>query len=114
MVSARFPFAVIAYVVVTSNALAPSAFAAEDIPTLYGETCAVCHGFDGTGEMPGVPDLSLPDSPLLKPDTDLVQSIVNGIDYPGIETPMLASGLEPDTARALLEHLRETVNGTPK
>jgi len=78
---------------------------------IYAESCAVCHGDDGSGAMPGIPDLTDPDGHLSKSDTDLLRSIINGVDYPGLATPMPPSELDEDTAKAVLKYLRATAQG---
>lgn len=78
---------------------------------IYTESCAFCHGDDGTGDMPGIPDLSEPNGHLSKPDANLIHSIINGVNYPGLATPMPPSELDKSTAKAVLQYLRTTANG---
>lgn len=73
---------------------------------IYVESCAVCHGIAGEGAMPGIPDLTAPNGSLSKPESDLIRAIVNGVERPGLETPMPPSGLDEKTAKAVLGYLR--------
>lgn len=50
---------------------------------VYDQTCAVCHGPDGAGAMPGVPDFNDPAGPLSKPDAVLLKSTIEGSTSPG-------------------------------
>lgn len=87
---------------------AVSAQADEPAPKdIYAESCAVCHGIAGEGAMPGMPDLTAPNGNLSKPETDLIRAIVNGIERPGLETPMPPSGLDEKAAKAVLDYLRD-------
>jgi len=63
--------------------------------SLYEANCAVCHGTDGTGEMPGIKDLTTGTSWLKKSDTELIQMIVNGIKNPGTPLSMPPRGGNP-------------------
>jgi len=77
---------------------------------LYFETCAMCHGDDGAGAMPDIPDLSGAEGPLWKPQDELLFSILNGVDRSDLPTPMPAKGgneeLNPDNARSILQFMR--------
>lgn len=73
---------------------------------IYAESCAVCHGMAGEGTMPGVPDLTVANGNFAKPEKELIGVIVNGIDRPGLETPMPPSGLDEITAKTVLDYLR--------
>jgi mono/diheme cytochrome c family protein len=59
-------------------------FALDESPEqIYQQNCMVCHGYDGSGNMPGVPDFY--DSPTLFTQTneELLGRIKNGIQNPG-------------------------------
>jgi mono/diheme cytochrome c family protein len=77
---------------------------------LYFETCAVCHGGDGAGTMPGIPDMSGASGPLWKSDKDLITTIINGVERSDLPTPMPAKGgnddLTPEKVRSVLEFMR--------
>ncbi|MEQ8504388.1 MAG: c-type cytochrome [Rhodospirillales bacterium] len=90
-----------------SASIAVGVHAGERAPEdIYTESCAVCHGVAGEGAMPGIPDLTEPNGSLSKPEVDLVRSIVNGVERPGLETPMPPSGLDENTVKAVLVYLR--------
>jgi mono/diheme cytochrome c family protein len=63
---------------------------------VYNQTCIACHGVDGKGRMPGVPDFTAPDGPLSKPDDILVQHILQGFRSPGSPMAMPPKGSNPD------------------
>ena len=78
---------------------------------IYQETCVFCHGENGKGEIPGVPDLSKSSGPLKKSDVELFDSIANGFQSPGSAMPMPARGGNPDLTDAeihdVLAYIRE-------
>ncbi len=62
---------------------------------VYDQTCAVCHGPDGAGGMPGVPDFNDPAGPLSKPDAVLLKSTIEGSTSPGSPMAMPPKGGNP-------------------
>ena len=79
---------------------------------IYFETCALCHGEDGAGAMPGIPDLNGPGSSLGKPNAVLLRSILEGIEREDLPTPMPPKGgnedLTEEGARQVLDYMRRT------
>lgn len=79
---------------------------------IYGETCVACHGANGKGALPGVPDFGRADGPLGKSDEVLSQSILLGYQSPGSSMPMPPKGGNPALNEAaitsVLRYLRET------
>lgn len=77
---------------------------------LYFESCAVCHGEDGAGAMPGIRNLGGPEGPLSKATTKLVAIIMDGIDGPEVTTPMPARGgndeITPELSREIIKFMR--------
>ena len=77
---------------------------------LYFETCAVCHGDDGAGAMPDIPDVTGPEGPLWKSDSELITTIMNGVERDGLPTPMPVKGgnddLTPEKAKRVLDFMR--------
>ena len=77
---------------------------------LYDQTCAVCHGADASGAMPGVPDLTARHGVLTKPDPELFRSLVQGTQTPGVPLAMPPRGGNPALTdadlRATLDYLR--------
>ena len=60
---------------------------------IFGETCVACHGANGKGAIPGVPDLA---ERLKKQDDVLLRHIIEGFESPGSPMPMPAKGGNPD------------------
>jgi len=79
---------------------------------IYNKTCIACHGPDGAGALPGIPNLTKPDGRLSKPDGVLLQNINNGFQSPGSSMSMPAKGGNPNLTeadiQAVLEFLRES------
>ncbi len=63
---------------------------------IFHETCVTCHGEDGRGAIPGAPDFTAKDSPLLKPEALLRSHIRNGFQAPGAPMAMPPKGANPD------------------
>lgn len=63
--------------------------------TVYDQTCAACHGADGEGAMPGVPDLTASNSVLRKPESELIRNTINGVRSPGSRMGMPPKGGNP-------------------
>jgi len=76
---------------------------------LYLQSCAACHGVDGAGAMPGVPDLTAVSGPLTKPMDTLLAEVRNGIPARG-GMGMPPKGGNPDLTeaqlRAILQYMR--------
>ena len=81
---------------------------------IYSQTCVACHGVDGKGTLPGVPDLTRKDGRLAKPDDELLRNITNGFQSPGSPMAMPAKGgntsLSEIDLKNVLEYLHETFN----
>jgi len=79
---------------------------------IYNQTCVACHGVEGTGGMPGVPNFRAAGGPLSKPDDTLVQHITEGFQSPGSPMAMPAKGGNPSLSgtdvRAVLGYLRKS------
>ena len=78
---------------------------------IYDQTCIACHGEEGAGGMPGVPDFTVADGPLSKSDDTLAKSILNGFRSPGSPLAMPAKGGNPNLTDSdvdtVLGYLRE-------
>lgn len=60
---------------------------------VYNQTCIACHGADGSGGIPGVPDLNGKNSPLAKESHKvLLEHVLNGFRAPGAFMSMPAKG----------------------
>lgn len=64
---------------------------------LYDQSCSSCHGADGKGGMPGVPDLTVKKGVLSQADAVLIDRITNG--YQSADSPM---GMPPKGGNASL------------
>lgn len=80
---------------------------------LYLRNCAVCHGPEGEGAMPGVPDLTARPGPLDRPDDTLVRRVREGIRGPDGSVLMPAGGgnasLTAAQVRAIVGFMRRSV-----
>jgi len=79
---------------------------------LFNQTCVACHGANGKGALPGIPDFTSAQGPLArKTDAQLAESILNGLQTPGAAMAMPAQGGNPvvtgAAAAALVRYLRE-------
>lgn len=76
---------------------------------IYEQTCVACHGKDGRGELPGVPDLTKSAGPLAKPKADLVHNVMEGYQSSGSLMAMPAKGGNPSLSetdvRKVVEYL---------
>ncbi|MFA6901761.1 MAG: cytochrome c [Gallionellaceae bacterium] len=77
------------------SSLAVFASDAEHGKSIYNATCAVCHGIDGTGEMPGVSDLTKEGGGLHQDDRILLSRMLNGYQDPGSGMVMPPRGGNP-------------------
>lgn len=79
---------------------------------VYSQTCIACHGANGEGTIPGVPDFTAADGPLAKSDEELVKSITEGFQRPGSPLSMPPKGGNPalteEDVQAVLAYLRAT------
>jgi len=80
--------------------------------SIYNQTCIACHGADGRGSLPGVPDFLSSKSPLAKNDAILLNNIINGIQSPGSLMAMPPKGGNPNLThadlKAVLKYLHQT------
>lgn len=85
---------------------------------IYNQTCAACHGADGTGALPGTPNFTAPNGPLSKTDEVLITHITEGFKSPGSPMAMPAKGGNPaltgEDIRAVLAYLRKTFGAAPE
>ena len=73
---------------------------------IYMQTCSVCHGYDGSGNMPGVSDLAENKKLMLEDEKSIVQNIKSGIESSG-GLSMPAKGGNPElTDKELLSVLQ--------
>jgi len=87
-------------VMTTSDMTGQAVVAALSGEQVYSQTCVACHGVDGKGRLPGVPDFTAPDGPLSKPDDILLRHIKEGFKSPGSPMAMPPKGSNPDLTAA--------------
>ena len=79
---------------------------------IYQGTCIACHGANGKGTLPGVPDLNDPKGVLSKPYAELMKSITNGLRSPGSPLSMPPKGGDPSLNKkdieAVIHYMRKT------
>jgi len=80
--------------------------------TIYEGTCIACHGPDGKGALPGVPDFTAANSPLANPDAVLLKRITEGYQAPDSPMAMPPKGanptLTPEQIAEVLAYIRST------
>ena len=59
---------------------------------IYESNCLACHGANGKGSIPGVPDFTDRKGRLSKGDSELLSNIITGIQSPGSSMPMPPRG----------------------
>ena len=78
---------------------------------LYNTTCVACHGADGKGKLPGVPDFTKSDGRLSKDDDVLATHIMEGFKSPGSSMAMPAKGgissLTMEQSGAIVQYMRQ-------
>ncbi len=73
---------------------------------VYNQTCVACHGENGKGEFPGVPDLSRDDGVLTQSDEILLKHLLHGFQSPGSPMAMPAKGGNDDLT---IKNLRDVL-----
>lgn len=85
---------------------------------IYAQTCIACHGASGKGAIPGVPDFTKGEGPLVKSDAVLLQNISEGFQSPGSIMAMPAKGGNPALTsvdlKAVLAYLRSEFGKSSK
>lgn len=91
------------------TAAAPMAAAADPGQVVYEQTCVACHGADGKGVLPGVPDFTEKGGRLSQSEDMLVQRVIDGFQSPGSPMAMPPRGGNADLteadARAVVKYL---------
>ena len=59
---------------------------------VYESNCLACHGANGKGSIPSVPDFNAKNGRLSKSDSELLSNIITGIQSPGSSMPMPPRG----------------------
>lgn len=80
--------------------------------SIYQQNCTACHGADGTGALPGVPDLTIKKGRLAKSDSTLIKNIIQGFQSAGSPMAMPPKGgntkLTDTDIKEVVGYLRET------
>jgi len=76
---------------------------------LYTQSCAMCHGDDGKGAIPGAPDFTKPGGILAQSDTVLVQRVLDGYSSPGTQMamPAMKGQLDASQVKAILDYMHK-------
>ncbi len=80
--------------------------------TIYKQTCIACHGSNGKGAIPGVPDFTNKSGPLSKSDSILLRHTINGFQSPGSPMAMPPKGGNPKLSNADLQNVLTYIRQT--
>ncbi len=85
---------------------------------VYNGTCIACHGGDGTGSLPGVPDLTGKTGLLSQDDAILLGRMADGFQSPGSSMAMPPKGGNPALTdadlSAVLKYMRNEFQQDPQ
>lgn len=77
---------------------------------VYESNCLACHGANGKGSIPGVPDFTAKNGRLSKGDSELLSNIITGVQSPGSLMPMPPKGGNAELSReelvSVLDYIR--------
>jgi len=93
------------------DSFAGAAIAAPAGESVFRSACIACHGVDGAGALPGVPDLTASDSRLAQPEDLLLKLTIEGFQSSGSSMAMPPRAGNPELSdedlRAALRYMRE-------
>lgn len=77
---------------------------------LYTQNCAMCHGANGKGAVPGAPDFTKAGGVLAQSDSVLSERIINGYQSKGspMAMPPMKGQLNEHQVHEVLEYLHKT------
>tara|TARA_Y100000780_G_C13580103_1_gene376383 strand:- start:241 stop:858 length:618 start_codon:yes stop_codon:yes gene_type:complete len=79
---------------------------------IYESNCLACHGANGKGSIPGVPDFNVKNGRLSKSDNELLSNIITGVQSPGSSMPMPPRGgnsqLSDTDLNSVLKYIRSS------
>lgn len=79
---------------------------------IYARGCLACHGSDGTGSLPGVPDLTDPSGALSQDSAVLLEHVKAGVQRPQSPMAMPPRGGDPSLTDADLEATLDYMRST--
>jgi len=79
---------------------------------VFETTCIRCHGKDGRGVIPGIPNFTGRKSPLYKADDELMKNVWNGYKSPGAFLSMPPKGGNPDLTEVELQNVIQYIRKT--
>ena len=77
---------------------------------IYENNCLACHGVDGKGNLPGVPDFTDPQGRLNKPAAVIFDNVINGFQSPDGLMPMPARGGNSALSNADISAVLDYIN----
>ncbi|WP_018079099.1 c-type cytochrome [Thiobacillus denitrificans] len=84
---------------------------------VFNGTCIACHGSDGFGSLPGVPDLTGRTGLLSQDDAVLLKRMTEGFQSPGSPMAMPPRGGDPALTdadlKAVLRYMRKEFKNAP-
>lgn len=77
--------------------------------TLYAQSCAMCHGTNGKGAVPGAPDFTKPGGVLALSDKVLTERILDGYQAPGapMAMPHMKGQVDKAQVHEILEYMHK-------
>src|SRR3990172_12432056 len=91
---------------------AAASLAAPSGKDIYQGTCVACHGADGKGTLPGVPDLTSASGPMKAGDELILKRMREGYQSPGAPMAMPPKGGNPsltdENLKAVIIYMRKT------
>lgn len=95
---------------IKSDTSKPLSVESQSGQSIYESNCVACHGINGKGAFPGVPDFTTKNGPLSKSDEELLSNIISGFQSPGNSMSMPPRGgnnkLSDDDLNAALKHIK--------
>ncbi|MBL4799436.1 MAG: c-type cytochrome [Oleispira sp.] len=96
---------------VKSMARTDNTITAQSGKEIYQTNCVACHGVDGKGTIPGVPDFTDKNGRLLKSNDELLNNIISGFQTPGNSMSMPPRGgnsqLSDDDLNSALQYIKK-------
>jgi mono/diheme cytochrome c family protein len=81
---------------------------------IYLQSCVACHGQNGKGAIPGVPDWTQPNGPLSQSNATLLKHIKEGFQKPGDPMAMPPKGGNPNLTDEDIKNVLDYILRLPK